>query len=126
MYDSLFKLAVGIAAAVGAYFIANETSKWLTGKHIHQHAYDYLQSQFPSFFKIVETWCQTTADWTSVQLQFIVDDTKVTTRNLLKAVGFSKEPEKKPTIITEEYITPEQARELGFSTEKSEYIELFS
>ncbi|MDR2441378.1 MAG: hypothetical protein LBE12_18610 [Planctomycetaceae bacterium] len=124
MYDSLFKLAAGIVLAAGTYLLADGASKWLTGKHIHQHAYDYLRSQFPSFFKMIETWCKTTADWGSVQL-LLIKNAKVTTRNLLKAVGFSKEPEKQPTVITEEYITPEQARELGFSTEENESMELF-
>jgi hypothetical protein len=126
MYNSLFKLVLGVTVAAGTYILANETVKCLTGKHIHQHAYDYLRWQFPEFFNMIKTWCQTTTDWASVQLQLIVDDTKVITRNLLRAVGVLKNPKQQPVVITEKYITPEHAIELGFSTEENQYIELFN
>jgi hypothetical protein len=124
MYDTLFKLAVGVAVAIGTYIFADATINWLTGKRIHQHAYDYLQKQFPTFFDAIETWCKTTTDWASVQLQLIIDDTKILTRKLLKAIGIMKNPEEQPITIMEKYITSEHAHELGFSAEENQYMEL--
>ncbi|MDR0609090.1 MAG: hypothetical protein LBG58_03185 [Planctomycetaceae bacterium] len=125
MYDSLFKLALGIGGAIIAYFAADSIITGLTGKHIHQHVYDCLQSWFPEFNKAIADWCQATAEWVQVNLQLIDDDFRVGGRKILRAIGVLKKQPQNPVNITETYLTPEQLGELGFDLSTQELVYVY-
>jgi uncharacterized membrane protein len=127
MNDTLSKIVAGAAIAIGTYFIVDPIIEWWTGKRIHRHAYNYLQSQLPQLVETIKMW-QKKTEWMSIQLKLRVDDMKVNTRKLLKVIGILKDPTKQPSIITEQYITHEQVVDLGFdlSINETQTIELFS
>jgi len=110
MWDTLFKLTIGIVAAVIAYWVADKGTKLLTGKHIHEHALDC----FPEFKKKIEAWSSNAIESGGVRLRLLKDDGAVQGKRTLRAIGLWKKPDRIPVTITEEVITLEQARELGF------------
>jgi len=110
MYNKLFELALYTAGAAVTYFVASHGTKMLTGKHIHEHALDC----FPEFKKRIETWLTQTVQDASVTLMLLKDDGRVHGKRILRAIGLWKDLERSPVMITEEIISPEQARQLGF------------
>ena len=110
MYDKLFQLTIAIGGAIITYWLADKGTKLLTGKHIHEHALDC----FPEFKKRIEVWCSETTEKVEVHLQLLKDNGSVQGKRVLRAIGLRNDLKQLPVVITEEVISFEQARQLGF------------
>jgi hypothetical protein len=107
----LFRIAVWAITLGLAYWGATAATKHLTGKHIHEHALDCLSPEFKN--KIAE-WYSNAIESGGVHLRLLKDDGSVQGKRVLRAIGLWKKPNRVPVTITEEVITLEQAREMGF------------
>jgi hypothetical protein len=120
MYDTLIKVAVGVGAAALTYWGADTATKYVTGKHIHEHVLDCL----PVWFKNkILSWCNA-YECVGVRLRYLADDARVYGKRILKAVGVLKDPRRLPVKIEEGVISSEEAKALGFDINETDIQEM--
>ena len=123
MWDLLKLIFTGlvlVGGAIIAYFIADKVVQWTTDKRIHEH----IQTRFPAFTAKIQQWCQSAVGYSKVTLQLLASDGYVSGKRMLKAIGYSQNASQVPVTVTEEMISPEEARQLGFDIAASSVQEL--
>lgn len=119
MLDGLIGAALVVGAVIILGWAANKISIEITNKPLHA----LLFERFKTFVLDIYDWCQTNANvmakGTRIFLRIAVDKASVqmkrAKRNLLSAIAVLPDGAVKEVMVTEEVMTDDAVRELGFS-----------